>query len=83
LNDLAVARSRERERFLRPPGRPGVEALHATFVWHRYALHMHETFTIALVERGGAGFELHGQRCIAPAGSTFVIPPHRPSALIP
>lgn len=68
----------ERARFLRPAGRPGLEALHATFVRHGYSLHTHETFTIALVERGAASFELDGRRHVAPAGSTFVIPPHRP-----
>jgi AraC-like DNA-binding protein len=78
LNDLAVEQATERARFLRLPGRAGLEALHATFVRHRYALHTHETFTIALVERGAASFELDGHRHVAPAGSTFVIPPHRP-----
>ena len=63
---------------MRPPHRSGLEALHATFVRHRYALHTHETFTIALVERGAACFDLAGQRHVAPAGRTFVIPPDTP-----
>jgi AraC-like DNA-binding protein len=78
LNDLAVEPGTERAHFLRPRGRAGLEALHATFVRHRYALHTHETFTIALVERGAASFDLDGFRHVAPAGSTFVIPPNGP-----
>jgi len=78
LNDLAVEQATERARWMRPPHRSGLEALHATFVRHRYALHTHETFTIALVERGAACFDLAGQRHVAPAGRTFVIPPDTP-----
>jgi AraC-like DNA-binding protein len=78
LNDLAVEQAAERARFLRPPHRTWLEALHATFVRHRYALHTHDMFTIALVERGAAGFDVDGQRHVAPAGHTFVIPPNTP-----
>jgi len=76
LNAPALEQPRERARFLRPADRPWLEALHATFVEHRYALHTHPAFTIALVERGAASFELAGHEYVAPAGSVFVIPPH-------
>jgi AraC-like DNA-binding protein len=75
LKDLAVDSARERARFLRFEDRPWLEVLHATFVRHRYALHTHPTFTIALVEEGAAAFELGGHRYVAPAGTVFVIPP--------
>ncbi len=68
----------EAARFLRVKELPGLEALHATFVAHRYALHFHETFTVALVQRGAATFQLEGERHIAPAGSAFVIGPGSP-----
>lgn len=68
----------ETARFVRAAGLNGVEALHATFVRHRYALHAHDTFAIALVERGAATFELECRRHTAPAGSVFVIAPGRP-----
>jgi len=53
---------------------PGVEALHATFVDYRYALHTHEAHAIALVDRGAAAFDLEGRRYEASQGSVFVIP---------
>jgi AraC-like DNA-binding protein len=76
LDVLAVsAPLEERARFYRPTVLPGVEALHATFVQHRYPAHVHDYWVIACVDRGAATFELEGRRHTAPAGSTFVIPP--------
>lgn len=74
---LMEARSVEEARFLRPPALPGVEALHATFVHHRYPPHVHDALTVAHVVRGAAGFDLEGRWQLAPAGCVFVIPPHR------
>jgi hypothetical protein len=54
---------------------PGVEALHATFVRHRYAAHVYDSWVVACVDRGAASFELEGRRHTAPSGSVFVIPP--------
>lgn len=65
----------ERVHYLRPAALPGVEALHASFVTHRYPAHVHESWTVATVKRGAATFELDGSRHVAPAGTTFVIPP--------
>jgi AraC-like DNA-binding protein len=62
-------------RYFRPPALPGVEALHATFVAHRYAAHLHAAWTVAAVDCGVATFDLEGVRHGAPAGSVFVIPP--------
>ncbi|HET9104787.1 MAG TPA: AraC family transcriptional regulator [Solirubrobacteraceae bacterium] len=67
--------SREQARFLRPEGLCGVEALHATFFEHRYAPHVHETWTVAQVLAGAPRFELEGRWHTAPAGSVFIIPP--------
>jgi AraC-like DNA-binding protein len=68
--------SRERARFIRPTALDGVEALHATFVSHRYPRHLHEVVAVASVTLGAATFELEGQRYTAPAGTVFVIPPN-------
>jgi AraC-like DNA-binding protein len=50
--------------------------LHATFVDHRYAPHIHDDLTIACVDRGAARFQLENHRHVAPAGTVFLIPPH-------
>jgi AraC-like DNA-binding protein len=68
-------RSFEEAFFLRPSALPGVEALHATFVHHRYPPHVHDAVTIAHVVKGAAGFDLEGRWHLAPAGSIFLIPP--------
>ena len=67
--------SRDQARFLRPAGLRGVEALHATFFEHRYALHVHDTWTVAQVLAGAPRFELEGRCHTAPAGNIFIIPP--------
>lgn len=62
-------------RFIRPTALPGAEFLHATFVSHRYSPHVHNSWTIALVETGAAAFELERGQYVASAGSVFLIPP--------
>jgi AraC-like DNA-binding protein len=74
-NVLVAVRSSESARFIRQDALPGVEALHATFVQHRYAPHIHQDVTIACVDRGAATFELEDRRYVAPAGTVFLIPP--------
>jgi AraC-like DNA-binding protein len=70
-----AVRSSESARFIRQDALPGVEALHATFVHHRYAPHVHDALPIAQVVKGAADFELEGRWHRAPAGSVFLIPP--------
>ena len=62
-------------RFFRPAALPGAEVLHARFVSHRYAAHLHDSWTIAAVEDGAASFALASRRYVASAGSAFLIPP--------
>jgi AraC-like DNA-binding protein len=69
-------RSTDSARFIRQDALPGVEVLHATFVRHRYAPHIHDDLTIACVDRGAARFALDDHDHVAPAGTVFVIPPH-------
>ena len=66
-------RRSEVAHFFRVDELPGVEALHATFVDHRYELHSHDTLTVALVEAGTVNFSIEGEHHLAPAGSAFVI----------
>jgi AraC-like DNA-binding protein len=68
-------RAREDSRWLRPRCLPGVEALQATFRRHRYRPHAHRTWTVALMRRGTAAFELEAQRYLAPPGSVFILAP--------
>lgn len=67
--------TKDRAQYYRPAALPGVEALHASFVTHRYTAHVHESWTIAAVDDGAATFELENSRHVAPAGTTFLIPP--------
>jgi AraC-like DNA-binding protein len=65
----------DRATYFRPTALPGVEALHASFVTHRYPAHLHQSWTVASVDEGAATFELERSRHVAPAGTTFLIPP--------
>lgn len=75
MDGIAVSQH-EQARFLRPAGLPGVEALHATFVEHRYPPHVHEEWVIACVASGVVRFGLEGRSHLAPERSVFLIPPH-------
>lgn len=72
--------------YFRPPGLPGIEALHARFVQHAYRPHSHPTWTIAVVQRGAARFTLDRTRQRANAGELFVLEPeavHTGMAAVP
>jgi AraC-like DNA-binding protein len=53
-----------------------VELLHATFVAHRYAAHLHDSWVVGMVDRGVVAFDLEGVSYRAPVDATFVIPPY-------
>ena len=44
--------------YFRPAELPGIEALHASFIEHAYRPHSHPTWTVAVIERGAARFEV-------------------------
>ena len=72
--------------YFRPPGLTGIEALHARFVDHAYRPHSHRTWTIAVVQRGAARFEVDSTRQRADAGELFVLEPeavHTGMAAVP
>lgn len=65
----------EHATYLRPAGLPGVEALHASFRTHAYRPHSHPTWTVAVVERGAARFEVDARQERADRGELFVLEP--------
>jgi AraC-like DNA-binding protein len=73
--DGGQAPDTEVARWVRPASLPGLEALQATFRRHRYRPHAHPTWTVALMRRGAAAFELEGERYLAPPGSVFILAP--------
>jgi AraC-like DNA-binding protein len=76
----------ERAVYLRPAGVPGVEALHAEFVRHAYRPHSHPTWTVAVIERGAAAFDVDATHHRADRGELFVLEPeavHTGMAAVP
>jgi AraC-like DNA-binding protein len=76
----------ERGTYFRPEGLAGIEALHASFVRHAYRPHSHPTWTIAVVERGAARFEVDDTHQRAAQGQLFVLEPeavHTGMAAVP
>ena len=65
----------ERSAYFRPAGLDGVEALHASFVTHAYRPHSHPTWTVAMMERGAASFELDDTDQRAAEGDLFLLEP--------
>jgi len=73
--ESGAAGETESARFIRRDALPGIEALHATFVHHRYAPHIHNDIAIAYVDRGAVRFALENHNHVAPTGAVFLIPP--------
>lgn len=76
----------EYSAYFRPAALNGIEALHARFVRHAYRKHSHPTWTVAMVERGAARFELDATRQRADQGELFVLEPeavHTGMAAVP
>jgi AraC-like DNA-binding protein len=72
--------------YFRPKGLDGIEALHARFVHHAYRPHSHPTWTVAMVERGAARFDLDATHQRACEGELFVLEPeavHTGMAAVP
>ncbi|EPC01935.1 hypothetical protein L861_19995 [Litchfieldella anticariensis FP35 = DSM 16096] len=53
----------------------GVELLHAHYVEQRFAPHVHSSFVINVIERGGQRFHHRGSEHLAPIGSMVLINP--------
>ncbi|MBB2902550.1 AraC-like DNA-binding protein [Kineococcus radiotolerans] len=60
------------------PDVPGIaEVLHARFVAHAYPLHVHDTWTVLLVDAGVVRYDL-GHRAHGTGSLVTVLPPHVP-----
>ena len=76
----------EYSTYFHPQGLDGIEALHARFVRHAYRPHSHPTWTVAVVERGAARFDLDATQQRAGEGELFVLEPeavHTGMAAVP
>lgn len=72
--------------YFRGPGLDGIEALHARFVRHAYRPHSHPTWTVAVIERGAAEFDVDSTHHRADRGELFVLEPeavHTGMAAVP
>jgi AraC-like DNA-binding protein len=65
----------ETTKFWRDPALGALELLHARYVTHAFAPHMHEGYAIGVIEAGAEGFLYRSDYHIAPAGSVVVIQP--------
>ena len=66
----------ERVRAWRPALAGVSEVLHAHFTEHSYPAHVHEHWTVLLVDSGGVDYTLDRTRQQAVAGSVTVLPPY-------
>jgi quercetin dioxygenase-like cupin family protein len=61
--------------YFRPAGLPGIDVLHASFIEHASRRHSHSTWTVAVVERGAARFEVDDTKQRADEGELFALEP--------
>jgi AraC-like DNA-binding protein len=69
-------RPRELVRYWRHPGLPDVELLKARFVRHSFDRHIHDTYTIAVIESGIEEYAYRGGTRRAGPGQIAVVEPH-------
>jgi AraC-like DNA-binding protein len=67
--------SQELARYWQHPGLPGVDLLRARFVRQRYSRHTHETYVIALIDRGVEEFDHAGSTFRAGPGEIILVNP--------
>jgi len=67
--------SQEVARYWQHPGLPGVDLLRARFVRQRYSRHAHETYVIALIDRGVEEFDHKGTTLRAGPGEIILVNP--------
>ncbi|NLU68824.1 AraC family transcriptional regulator [Streptomyces sp. HNM0574] len=61
------------------PGVPGVaEVFHARFTEHAYPMHVHDVWTLLLVDDGAVRYELDRREHGTPDGTVTLLPPHVP-----
>ncbi|MEU3712777.1 AraC family transcriptional regulator [Streptomyces catenulae] len=61
------------------PGVPGVvEVLHARFTEHAYPMHLHDEWTLLIVDDGAVRYDLNRRAHGAPHGTVTLLPPQVP-----
>ncbi|GBG57737.1 AraC family transcriptional regulator [Sporomusaceae bacterium FL31] len=65
----------EQVNFWRLPQLSNLELLHATYVNHCFAKHIHDCFAIGVIEHGALKFSYRGEKLIAPAGCINLVVP--------
>ena len=63
--------------FWRHPRFSGMNLLKARFRTHRYELHTHPTYVVALITEGCERLRIEGRRQVAPAGTVIVVNPEQ------
>lgn len=66
---------REQTHYWHNPTLDNLELLHATYVTHRFAPHVHEGYAIGVIVRGVEAFAYRGTNHVASAGSIVLINP--------
>src|SRR3970040_813468 len=66
---------RERTKFWTAADLQGLQLLSATFVPHSFPRHFHDTYVLAVQERGAEKFDCRGASWVSPVGSLVTINP--------
>jgi AraC-like DNA-binding protein len=75
IDRVEQARPPERQEFWRHPGLGDLSLLKARFTRHRYDLHTHPTYVVALVTDGCERLRVGRRQVVAPAGSLILVNP--------
>jgi AraC-like DNA-binding protein len=70
--------SRHEVRAWRPPVAGVVEVLHARFTEHAYPMHVHDAWTLLIVDDGAVRYDLDRHRRGTPHDTVSLLPPHVP-----
>jgi AraC-like DNA-binding protein len=65
----------ERAKFWRQPEFGNLELLRATYITHAFSRHIHEAYTIGVIEHGVEKFAYQGETHFAPAGTVVIVNP--------
>jgi AraC-like DNA-binding protein len=53
----------------------GIELMYASYRWHRFPLHFHDSYSISVSVRGGLAFDARGSKYVAHSGVISAIDP--------
>jgi AraC-like DNA-binding protein len=72
---MNISPIQEHTQFWREPALSNLELLHATYVTHAFAPHIHEGYAIGVIECGAEQFKYRRSVYVAPRGSIVLINP--------